>query len=387
VALYRLLSYDITGTQFRGEIPFSSLTFGDVLNRPGSLDASIPARALEASRSYLEPGATTLWITRGEDLVWGGICWAWKRDLSENPEVRVAAAGPMSYYREGRRTIRSNATFTATDQMSIVASLFTTAHADTSNTTLPNPLGVSVNLYPSLSGTLRTLSYLGRDRKPIGETVEALSAMSDGFDINTRSSWNTSAIPPHPETSIEVWYPYQGSTTPIVWAHGHDVLLAPVEVDATKLASFIEAIGGDAGAGTVIGAASTAEGTYIEGTITVSDETDVGTLARFAEGELDRRLAPPVTTTAVLLDSDRWPIGSWNLGDQVWISAQDSGVSIEGYFRIIAWNCKIDQNGLDVIEVTLCEGLPLGRPILPPSLRLAQEDRDLVRRVERLEHS
>ena len=387
MAVYRLLSYDITGTQFRGEIPFSSLTFGDVLNRPGSLDASIPARAAEASRSYLEPGATTLWITRGEDLVWGGIVWAWKRDLSENPEVRVAAAGPMSYYREGRRTIRSSVTFTATDQMSIVASLFTTAHADTSNTTLPNPLGVSVNLYPSLSGTLRTLSYLGRDRKPIGETVEALSAMSDGFDINTRSSWNTAAIPPHPETSIEVCYPYQGTPTPIVWAHGHDVLLAPVEVDATKLASFIEAIGGDAGAGTVIGAASTPLGTYIEGTITVSDETNVGTLATFAEGELDRRLAPPVTTTAVLLDPDRWPLGSWNLGDQVWVSAQDTGVSIEGYYRIVAWTCKIDQNGLDVIEVTLCEGLPLGRPILPPSLRLAQEDRDLVRRVERLEHS
>jgi len=60
---------------------------------------------------------------------------------------------------------------------------------------------------------------------------------------------------------------------------------------------------------------------------------------------------------------------------------------VDGYWRITAWDCDVNPNGIDTITVTLAEGLPLGRPILPPALRLAQDDRDLVRRVARLEHS
>lgn len=383
MARYRFLAYDITGTQFRAEIPFSTIKFGDVLNRPGSLDASLPARAAEAAQDILDPGRTTLWITNGTDIVWGGIVWAWRRDLSDAPEVRIAGQGLWSYYREGRRTIRADATFTATDQLSIVSSILSTAHATA------NPLGLNVSLNPSTSGITRTTSFLGRDRKPVGEAIEQLAEMDDGFDFNTRAVWDTTTSPPVPDVTLDVWYPQAGSVTSIVWEHGHDVLLEPVEVDASKLATTVDAIGGDAGAGTIIQTATDSSGTfpYLEGTVSITDETNTTTLSAAASGELARLQSPPRTTTAQILDSNRWPLGSWNLGDQVWISCRDTGVDVDGYWRVTAWDCDVNPNGIDTITVTLAEGLPLGRPILPPALRLAQDDRDLARRVARLEHS
>lgn len=383
MARYRFLAYDITGTQFRAEIPFSSVKFGDVLNRPGSLDASLPARAAEAAQDILDPGRTTLWITNGNDLVWGGIVWAWRRDLSDAPEVRIAGQGLWSYYRDGRRTIRADATFTTTEQLSIVSSILATAHATA------NPLRLAVALKPSTSGITRTTSYLGRDRKPIGEAIEELAELDDGFDFNTRARWDTTTSPPIPSAALEVWYPQAGSVTDHVWEHGHDIVLEPVEVDASKLATTVDAIGGDTGSGTIIQTAVDSSGTYpyLEGTVSLTDETNTTTLGAAASGELARLQTPPRTTTAQILDPDRWPLGSWNLGDQVWISCRDTGVQIDGYWRITAWDCDVNPDGVDSITVTLAEGLPLGRPILPPALRLAQDDRDLARRVARLEHS
>lgn len=345
---YRFLAYDITGTEFRAEIPFSTIKFGDVLNRPGSLDASLPARAAEAAQVTLDPGRTTLWITSGNDLVWGGIIWAWTRDLSDNPEVRIAGQGLWSYYRDGRRTIRSDATFTAADQLTIVDDILTTAHG------IANPLNLDVSLNPTTSGITRTISYLGTDRKPVGEAIEQLAEMTDGFDFNIHATWDTTTTPPVPQATLEVWYPNVGTTTQIVWQHGHDVLLEPVTSDATKLATVVDAIG----AGPTYGTATDTSGTYpyLEGTISMTDTSDATILGHAADGELARRQDPPRTFTAQILDSDRWPLGSFGLGDWVWISCKDNGVDLDDYYRIIDWTCDVNPDGQDLITVTLANG-------------------------------
>lgn len=348
MARYRFLAYDITGTEFRAEIPFSTVKFGDVLNRPGSLDASLPARAVEAAQETLDPGRTTLWITNGNDLVWGGIIWAWRRDLSDAPEVRVAGQGLWSYYREGRRTIRADATFTATDQMSIVSSIMGTAH------TIANPLGLTVNLNPTTSGVTRTISYLATDRKPVGEAIEQLAEMTDGFDFNVHATWDLTTVPPTPSAALEVWYPQAGTRTSIVWQHGIDILLEPVEHDASKLATTVDAIGGT---GPIIQTATDTSGIYpyLEGMISMTDTTDTTLLGAAAAGELARRQSPPKTTTAQILDPDRWPLGSYSLGDQVWISCHDTGVAIDGYWTVTAWDADINPDGIDTVTVTLAE--------------------------------
>lgn len=349
---FRFLAYDITGTEFRAEVPFSEVKFGDVLNRPGSLDASLPARATEATRDILDPGRTTLWVTDGTSLVWGGIVWAWRRELGDNPMVRIAGQGIWSYYREGRRTIREDLTFTATDQLSIALLLLTKTH------NIANPLGLTVNLNPATSGINRTTAYKATERKPVGEAIEQLAEMVNGFDFNTTATWDTGTIPPTPQVALDITYPATGMITEHVWAHGFDILLEPVEVDATKLATTIDAIGGDNGAGAIAtGTATDTTGIYpyLEGTISVTDETNTTTLTSIASGELAWRQAPPRTTTAQILDPARWPLGSWNLGDQVWITCRDNGVDVDGYWRITAWDCGINTNGIETITVTLAE--------------------------------
>lgn len=345
MARYRFLAYDITGTEFRAEIPFSTYTFEDVLNRPGSLDASLPARAAEAAQVTLDPGRTIIVITNGNDIVWAGIVWAWRRDLSDAPEVRIAGQGLWSYYREGRRTIRADNSFTAADQLSIALLLLTQVH-DTAN-----PLDLTVNLNPATSGVNRTISYLASDRKPIGEAIEQLAEMDDGFDLNTRTVWNTDVTPPVPASSLEIWYPHAGSITGVVWQHGTDILLEPVESDATKLATVIDAIG--SGPTYATATDSSGEFPYLEGTVSMTDTSDATILANAAAGELARRKSPPTTLSAQILDSSRWPLGSFTLGDWVWISCQDNGVNLDGYWRIVGWKATGDPNGQDVVTVTL----------------------------------
>ncbi len=104
MATYRIIATRTTDFTPRAEVPFSSLTFSDILNRPGSCDITIPLQAgIDMSR-FTTPGNTAIWIERNGNIVWGGPLWTTDVDLV-GQSVRLSCEGWLSYYNHRINTV------------------------------------------------------------------------------------------------------------------------------------------------------------------------------------------------------------------------------------------------------------------------------------------
>ena len=99
MAKYRLLAARATDFKLRGEIPFSNMTFSNVLNDAGTISVTIPLLSADiVPAGYVTPAQTTLWVERDGVLVWGGIVWTTNVDLISET-IQVSGEGFFSYYK------------------------------------------------------------------------------------------------------------------------------------------------------------------------------------------------------------------------------------------------------------------------------------------------
>jgi len=339
VAPYRILSADWLTNTIREELPIQDLRWSKVLDAQGAMSGWINLDHRKATRANLDPGATLIYIERGGVLVWGGILWTARPD-TEGRKLQLGAEGFWSYFR--RRRIRTTKTFTGIDQLAIARDLIQYANAQ------PGALpGITVGA--ETSGVPRDRIYYAYERKWLGEAIEELAAVIGGFDFDIDVTWDAAGTTP--VRTFRLFYPRKGTRIDgLVFNHNvAGVARYSADVDATKIANLVDALGqGDGDAMLVATAADPAQWArypLLEDVISHKDVNVADTLQGHAAASVERRKLP-VETASLAKRADIWPdLGSFDVGDEGRLVVEDGWVSVNGFQRIQAIEVTVSDEG------------------------------------------
>lgn len=362
---WRLLYGPLDGSgTILGELPVSSMAYGEVLNGAGRwsatlpLDADPPRLVLPASgggpstelsadldlldREHLAPARTQVFFERDGVLLASGILWTAKADVAGGT-LDVAGEGPHSYFR--RRHIRADTTFTAVDQLAIARTLLDDAQAVAFG-------DIGIELDSATSGVLRDRSYLAYERKNVAEAIDQLAAVEGGFDFAYRPAW----VGGVPTVRFSTGFPATGRSTAHVFELGTNCSLLSYDEDGSSTVNHVDAFGsgdGDDGVRTTVVNAPL-QGPYrlLEDAVSFSDVREVSTLDAHARRRLSRG-AGPIRHVELTTFPDTIPVlGAYEVGDIVTVRADHGWVRIDGPFRIVAIDVAVS-GGSEAVKLSL----------------------------------
>lgn len=329
--LYRVVITDRSGFGL-AEVPARNLVYSYVLNSPGACSFTVPVLAPEATPEILSPGEREIHVYRGDVLVWGGFLWTAMADV--DGDVRVGGQGYQSILYH--RYIDQTFTFANYDQFTIARILLDYTQA--------KPGGDFGLTFPSsgASDVFRARTYFGYERKNLGDAIEELAAVDNGFDfeINAAKEWRT-------------YYPFKGTNTGFVFELGKNIRGMSWVKDATEIANTITAIGSGEGADQILGVASDSASInkygLMEDTRSFLDVEEQSTIDAHAKEEL--RLVKGVQDQPQLAintqgDADP-PYGSYVVGDTVRVRANHGYIQIDKNYRIVSVSVALSNEGLE----------------------------------------
>lgn len=344
MAGYRHLVADLLTGTIREEIPFSTVKYSHVLNRPGAFAATLPLRHPKATRANLDPGRTAIYVERNGVIVWGGILWTAKASV-DSSTVDVGGEGFWSYFR--RRLIRTTKAYAAADQCFIARDLVTYAQAQAGG-----DMGVVVGA--ETSGVLRDRTYWHYERKNIGEAVEQLAAVQGGFDFNIDVSYVAGVI----TKTLQVQYPRRGRATATVFELGSNIEGLDQEIDATRQANIIDGLGAGEGDDMLITTVSDLSLAppypLLEDVVTYKDVSVATTLQLASLAQLVARSTPVERLPTLLAHAGPdTVIGSFITGDTIAVRGTAGFLSVNEQMRITNYEVNVDQNGREAVAIGL----------------------------------
>lgn len=370
---WRLLYGPLDGTgTILGELPAVSMEYGETLGGAGRWSATIPLESnpprlvlpsigggsTELSSDLdlitsetVATARTQVWFERDGVLLFPGILWTAKADIGANT-LELAGEGPHSYFR--RRLIRSTRSFTATDQLTIARTLIQEAQAAVNT-------NIGVAAETATSGVLRDRTWLGYERKWVGEALEQLSAVEGGFDWRYAADW----IGGVPTATLRFTYPATGRRTAHVFEVGTNCSLLSYDEDGTTATNLVDALGAGDGDDSLISSAANAamQGPYriLEAVVAFSDVRNVDTLTIHAQRRLARG-AGPIRHVELETFPDADPaLGAYIVGDQVTVKAERGWVQLDDWFRIVEMSVSA-VGGEERIKLALA-GLEIFTPV------------------------
>lgn len=365
MATWRFDAHDLRTNAKLAELPLTDVTFTETLNGAGSFSATMPlavdgATSATTSASIAAlltsstiPERTALYLYRGGTIRGGGIVWGRRR--SKGRPAQLSGAGFWSFFRS--QHLRTTQTYSATDQLAIARSLVTVAQAVTG-------ANIGVVTGAEVSGVLRDRTYNSYELKQIGEAVEQLAAVDNGFDFAIDLSDG-------PVQTLTLSYPRRGriaGTTGVVFVDGKNLIDYEVVEDGSRSARVYTAIGKGDGVNMLLS------------TQTRTDLIDAGYPATSATGafkdvEIQATLdahaiagvnaaanTPTFWTVSVDPDDVDGGIGTWLLGDDVLLEIgdddnfprnTDGSSGYRAYHRIIESTISVPSQGKDSVKLTL----------------------------------
>jgi hypothetical protein len=342
VATYRYLLTDVLNASVRlAELPFESATYSHVLNAPGAFSGTMglqqPAKLAAVLTEQLQLGQVSLWVERDGVIVWGGILWTSDADIDAGT-ITYAGEGWHSYFR--RRTLRARKVYLAQDQTTQIAKNL----IDYAQSFLGGSIGVDTSGVAA-TGVLRDRTYEAFERKNIGEAVDQLATVENGFDFRYDSIYDNGNLSVRFLTS----YPPTGRHTEIVLEVGKQLAALGIKTDATSLATNVDAIG--AGEGDIKLLATVSDpgllGIYpmLDDVVSFTDVSEQATLTGHARKRLAQG-ASPVVIPNVEWDPSLEPvIGSFLAGDIVTVRGGMGIAQLDGPFRITTIEVTVDDAG------------------------------------------
>lgn len=341
MAEFRLLLADtLTGTVY-DELTWSSFSYSFIMNRPGSGALQLPyrqGRKKRLKRSSIEPAKTSVYIERDKRIEWGGIVWT-IRPMSDQKYVEVGLEGMWSYFR--RRFIRHDRVYRDVDQFNIVRDLlFYAQHQYGGN--------IRMQIRGGHSGVRRDRSWFGYERKNLGEAIEQMTAVIDGFDFQVACFWSGS----HERVvrEFQASYPRQGQPKDLYFELGSTMrAISEYGIDATRMATLVDAIGEGDGPKMLISTAYDSSATAQEGyplletVTTYKDVKEPTTLQNHASADLAAVSRPVAIPSISVSTSQSLPYGSWMNGDTVWVRGHDGFIELDGQYRIMAWGNSVNK--------------------------------------------
>lgn len=360
------------GSPPAGELVYTDgSSWSDVLNAPGAATFVIPANQPSATAENLAAGRTALYVVNDNVPVWSGMLWKRPRNPGDNT-ITLIAAGWHSYFRH--RRFRTDKTWTAVEQLDIAREVIDHAQAVSAGN-----VGITTT-DTNTSGVTRDRTYLGRERKPYGETLEQLAAVRNGFDFRYDTHRNSAG---DIEVAFRTSYPATGRPTNLVFEDGSNCEFVRLESSAERLANHTTATGAGEETQMLIATAEDAASLnsypLLEDVAAYVDVTVQATLDDHVNRDLARNLNPAEYFT-IKLDPGADPgLGSFVIGDQARAVYSDPFETIDQTVRILQIKVEIG----DTDQVTLKLG-PLD-PVHAPDIGTDRRETD--RRLGQLERA
>ncbi|MGW2398497.1 hypothetical protein ACWCYY_18285 [Kitasatospora sp. NPDC001664] len=237
MAEYRILLSEFKTGAVLAELPASDLQFRSVLSAPGAGRVQVPltARPLEGlDWSLISPWRTLVHVQRGPLILWAGPLVSWDVDMASEV-MTMDLIGLWGYYRRciiNRESPRSEVGYVVNQLgQHVIARELIQLYGDNSaerggsywRSNGPDALTFDPD---QADGKLRDRTYLWYDWKNLGEAVEQLAAVIDGFDfrIDHRRPGTGRIV------NDFVFLPQGGTPTTFILEHG-------VNCDVTRVTS------------------------------------------------------------------------------------------------------------------------------------------------------
>jgi hypothetical protein len=366
--LYRVISLDtLTGARV-AEIPLANLKYGasyksGIVTGYVTGDLTLPELVTTADRTTanilndaVDKYRRHLFVERDGVVMEGGDGIVWSNPYDPEKMARSITAGSTETYLS-RRFITTPQDFTGVDQLTIARTLINSALAEVNG----NP-GITVGA--ETSGVLRDRSYKRYDVKNLGQALEELCSVENGFDLSIDCSWNSSTGAPIKRLRLS--YPRRGrnfTQSKHVFELGRNATMNwPAE---REMANRVHGIGDGMGdsmlISTVVDPSSFAsnypllETTFSAKTVREQATLDIQTRAYLAS------VSRPLVLPKLIVRADLDPIlGSYIVGDACKVRSQPGfdpmfPDGLEVYRRISDIDVTVDGEGGEVVEITTME--------------------------------
>jgi len=372
-----------------GELPIETVSWSKWLNAPGAIAGVVPldpygafsraqtrplyptswyqpgdddgksvylerpvtrAEARALAKSLFGPGSfgtarTVLYVERDGVIQKGGILWGNQASVS-NDSLTFSGEGWHSYTR--LRTIQQTLIYSGGDQDEIARALI--FHMQIYG---GGNLGITTSI--NNHGVTRDRTYPWHDGKFIGEAIEDLTQLENGFDFDYVSSYDSNG---EIETAFVTRYPSSGRETEIVFELGTNVSLVDFTEDGkgvvTQQRVFGAGFGQEVKTATASNGAAFASYPLIEGRSTYPDVVRQTTLDDYAAKALARGSEPPTFITLQVFPDQIPRMGSYEVGDRVKVTVDYGYLQLDlAPYRIVGHEVDVSQEGGEVSTVTL----------------------------------
>lgn len=186
------------------ELPFTGVSWSRQVRRAGTFSGDVSFDDSELGNKRLSeaywgtmPGKMSLYVTRNDEPVWGGMVARRTYD-SQTRVLNIEAVGFESYlYRRTmwHDTVQSN----STDQYQVVRNLVALMQTDyeglaaPSDMATPHPYAASIGLAVDSRNSGRTQdtqTWRGFELQNFGDAIEGFSDNLHGFEYNIEVDWN-----------------------------------------------------------------------------------------------------------------------------------------------------------------------------------------------------
>jgi hypothetical protein len=373
----RIIARDWASGVVTGVLPFSKFSYTDTMCAAGTwtgeLDPYDPAAAL------LVPHRTYVYVLLEDGTIdfagmLGALDWSAQGDGIDT----LTASGYSLWGYFWRRLIPFTRTFGQVDQFQIAQTL-----VDDAQTIAPLPVGsIGVGYSwnpPGGSAVLRDRSYDLRDAKILGEAVEQLADVDNGFEFRVVAGWTHPAGGAQPRIvhTLELWYPRLGVDQPYVWRDGTAIRVHDYSDDFNAYASSAFVTGAVVGNGTygpsqTVAVAVSGEPLY-EIAVNATDVSDTPTLT--GKGNQAVQTSEQFLIQVELIDQDTWPYGTWQIGDTIRLISDRGSLHLHGdvYWRITGRQVDIDDIGVLTVSINFTDSLRRSRPVTRAAKTLARQ--------------
>jgi hypothetical protein len=335
VARWRFFTqHALTGAVLHPALPLSEVEFGNELNGPGSLTATIEPKWAKANASSITPPSALIYAEADGFLRWGGLIWSAE---PQDGQYKLEAAGWSSYLtkrHDQHGNLAGRGPYTYQDPCVIIRDIWAYAQEQPDGN-----LGIVVDATTSnaKAGTPAEPWHSYWYETPVlGDLVDDLVS-EDGAPqyTNTCAYQANGSI----ERRIRLGYPRLGTRrTDISFKTGVNIVDAPpVTYSGDDFANVIIATGSGEGTATRFAVDPARDGNLrMESVLALPTVNGSDVLGRRAAAERKRRQILGQVEQITVRDHPNAPLGSWQIGDDVHVAVHNQWVSWTGWARITA---------------------------------------------------
>ncbi|MFC8008650.1 hypothetical protein [Streptomyces cinereoruber] len=339
-----LTQHALTGAWLTHNLPLTDLEYGPDLNGPGTLTGTLAPRLASQSLSLVDPATTFIYVEESDEITWGGLIW----DARPEGDRLAIEAASWSSYLHRRHDLDGNlggrGPYTNADRTTVMRDIWAYAQS-----VADGNLGVIVDTTTSAS-TIGTpadpYKFNAWETPNLGEKLDELADGDATPDYTCTTEWNatrTAVV-----KRLRIGWPRLGARrTDISFVSGVNILNDPeIVMSGDDYAQVVIASGQGDGSAKRRQTSAVRDGRLrLEHVMDLPDIKANDVLAARAARERIRRQRLGTVAEVVVRDHPAAPLGSWQVGDDIYTRIYNAWTTYTGWCRITGWTIRPDSPG------------------------------------------